>query len=174
MFRCWTILVAYTLPPSCAHQTCQHRPAGVHMRTMVGHPPWLLTQPHGFNPQVCVPLGEVHPANSCAAAARFAHSVGSSSAALHCQSQPETQGAAVASTPGGMLEVLCILRLCVSVYRHGFEWRLALQGKGQSSVSLAALPPLVADAMLTGLLGEYVTWAFSPNNNGIAHQGRAG
>jgi hypothetical protein len=21
---------------------------------------------------------------------------------------------------------------------------------------------------------EYVTWAFSPNNNGIAHQGRAG
>jgi hypothetical protein len=24
------------------------------------------------------------------------------------------------------------------------------------------------------LLGEYVTWTFSPNNNGIAHQGRAG
>jgi hypothetical protein len=23
-------------------------------------------------------------------------------------------------------------------------------------------------------LGEYVTWTFSPNNNGIAHQGRAG
>jgi hypothetical protein len=22
--------------------------------------------------------------------------------------------------------------------------------------------------------GEYVTWTFSPNNNGIAHQGRAG
>jgi hypothetical protein len=24
------------------------------------------------------------------------------------------------------------------------------------------------------ILGEYVTWTFSPNNNGIAHQGRAG
>jgi hypothetical protein len=24
------------------------------------------------------------------------------------------------------------------------------------------------------LMGEYVTWTFSPNNNGIAHQGRAG
>jgi hypothetical protein len=25
-----------------------------------------------------------------------------------------------------------------------------------------------------GLLGEYVTSTFSPNNNGIVHQGRAG
>jgi hypothetical protein len=25
-----------------------------------------------------------------------------------------------------------------------------------------------------GHMGEYVTWTFSPNNNGIAHQGRAG
>jgi hypothetical protein len=29
-------------------------------------------------------------------------------------------------------------------------------------------------ATLDGFMGEYVTWTFSPNNNGIAHQGRAG
>jgi hypothetical protein len=28
--------------------------------------------------------------------------------------------------------------------------------------------------LLPSLMGEYVTWAFSPNNNGIAHQGPAG
>jgi hypothetical protein len=27
---------------------------------------------------------------------------------------------------------------------------------------------------VVSFMGEYVTWTFSPNNNGIAHQGRAG
>jgi hypothetical protein len=28
--------------------------------------------------------------------------------------------------------------------------------------------------LVSTVWGEYVTWTFSPNNNGIAHQGRAG
>jgi hypothetical protein len=34
--------------------------------------------------------------------------------------------------------------------------------------------PNQAEAFVHNILGEYVTWTFSPNNNGIAHQGRAG
>jgi hypothetical protein len=32
----------------------------------------------------------------------------------------------------------------------------------------------VGSCLCMGYMGEYVTWTFSPNNNGIAHQGRAG
>jgi hypothetical protein len=33
---------------------------------------------------------------------------------------------------------------------------------------------MVNNSHRSKIMGEYVTWTFSPNNNGIAHQGRAG
>jgi hypothetical protein len=43
-----------------------------------------------------------------------------------------------------------------------------------AAVQSALLNGFSAAQRLVSYLGEYVTWTFSPNNNGIAHQGRAG
>ena len=43
-----------------------------------------------------------------------------------------------------------------------------------SILILLILSCTLLDFLAAIFFGEYVTWTFSPNNNGIAHQGRAG
>jgi hypothetical protein len=40
--------------------------------------------------------------------------------------------------------------------------------------TVAAGWPILLPDLRQDLMGEYVTWTFSPNNNGIAHRGQAG
>jgi hypothetical protein len=52
------------------------------------------------------------------------------------------------------------------------ETRSATKSNAPLLVALLNGRTLTSPFPVAGFLGEYVTWTFSPNNNGIAHQGR--
>jgi hypothetical protein len=58
--------------------------------------------------------------------------------------------------------------------RSPTRWCMPFNSSGMETDDGAEVQGLGLRFLGVGFWGEYVTWTFLPNNNGIAHQGRAG
>jgi hypothetical protein len=78
--------------------------------------------------------------------------------------------------PPNTSQEMCSQLLCVLISAPTRETLRLLANPGDRTHTAGQAAPQQALKVCPPwpVLGEYVTWTFSPNNNGIAHQGRAG